>query len=715
MLCGNFAERPEGQSAKDLYAAGASADSMRVALALASACNWVGAGSDITGAFLLAPWPKHMRRYAIVPPKTLIMAERATEFEAWEVDRALYGLRESPAIWSEFRRQRLKEAKVKWKDGHLLLKPSIVDPEVWMILYCVDGVSDVLTGVLVTYVDDLLYLAERATIEVLHAWLCEEWPSSPLEWTEDGTRYLGVEIVQTEGHFLISQRGYLENLVRSYDFEPGQQIRLPCPREWLVDEDAPGEEMEQYTPEELKAAQKITGELLWVTRSRPDILYVVTMMASALTRRPCHVHRVGMKVVAYLAASVNVQLQLGGREPRGKEKSEQNSSPQAATAAAATPNHRCQNIGLSLEGFSDASFAPFGGRSYGASVVTLNGSVVAWKCGRQAFATMSVAEAELYEAAQTVLLMKGIGALIEEIAGRSILRTLFVDNSASVSLIHGCQGSWRTRHLKVRCAFITDMVQQGELAVEHVSGQKQLADLPTKLHGKVRQAELMKLWGFLGGPLENLDDHVKLTYLLCVIIALHALPAEAADTTTPTRTVSLAGWDELTLVTMLVCITAVALWELVKRGASWLFGIRDETAKERRLRRLRDVARSAAQEELDRETLRRELEAETASLRRPLRSTFSDPATSATRDTRTTSTQTVAIPEPAPRIETRVVYADRPIPDDVPVGTFWKTTDHRSKVHTQRDCHGLRNAGTVFATEYCNYCEGRRPLYTRTR
>ena len=160
-----------------------------------------------------------------------------------------------------------------------------------------------------------------------------------------------------------------------------------------------------------------------------------------------------------------------------------------------------KNIGLSLEGFSDASFAPFGGRSYGASVVTLNGSVVAWKCGRQAFATMSVAEAELYEAAQTVLLMKGIGALIEEIAGRSILRTLFVDNSASVSLIHGCQGSWRTRHLKVRCAFITDMVQQGELAVEHVSGQKQLADLPTKLHGKVRQAELMKLWGF---PLEAL-------------------------------------------------------------------------------------------------------------------------------------------------------------------------------------------------------------------
>ena len=78
---------------------------------------------------------------------------------------------------------------------------------------------------------------------------------------------------------------------------------------------------------------------------------------------------------------------------------------------------------------------------------------------------------------------------------------------------------------------------------------------------------------------------------------------------------ALAGWDELTVVTVLVCISAVGMWELGKRLGSWFLGIREETAKERRLRKLRDVARSAAQEELDKEALRRELEAETASLR----------------------------------------------------------------------------------------------------
>ncbi|CAE7577689.1 RE1 [Symbiodinium sp. CCMP2456] len=583
VLCGNFAERPEGQSQAELYAAGASADSMRVALTLASVCYWAGAGSDINGAFLLAPWPKHMRRYATVPAKTFIMAKRASEDEAWEVDRALYGLRESPAVWSDFRRQRLKGAKVPWKNGHLVLKATIVDPEVWMILYCVEGASDVLAGVLVTYVDDLLYLAEEQVIITVHAWLCEEWPSSPLEWTTDGTKYLGVEIVQREGHFLIPQRGYLESLVRSYDLEPGEHVHLPCPREWLVDDgdDEQATDQEEYTPEELKRAQKVTGELLWVTRARPDILFVVTMMASALTKRPCHVYRVGMKVMAYLAASVEVQLQLGGRQP----------VQQSQTAAAATdpqaPQH-CANIRLRLEGFSDASFAPFGGRSYGASAISLNGSVVSWKCGKQAFTTMSVAEAELYEAAQTTLLMKGIHALISEIVSEEVPQALYVDNSASVSLIGGCQGSWRTRHLKVRCSFITDMVQKGELMVNRISGRFQLADLPTKLHGKVRLAELMGLWGFVGGPLAGINNRVKVATLLYLIVALQATPTEATEVKEAGEKggVKLAGLDELTLVTLLVCIAAVSIWELLKRITCWMLGIREETTKERRLRRL---------------------------------------------------------------------------------------------------------------------------------
>ena len=709
VLCGNFAERPEGQDQSELYASGATSESLRVALTLASCCSWTGAGSDIVTAFLLAPWPKHLRRYSIIPAKTLILAGLASSEEAWEVQRALYGLRESPAVWSEYRRQRLLQADIPWSNGRLVLKPSVVDPEVWMIVYKVGGEQDTLVGVLVTYVDDLLYLAEPNVITTVHSWLGEEWPSAPLEWTKEGTRYLGVEILEKEeGFFLISQRGYLENLVRSYDLEPGSHVRLPCPREWLVDEDGPAED-EQYT--ELKKAQKVTGELLWVTRSRPDILFVTSMMASALSKRPCHVYRVGLKVMAYLASILEVQLQLGGhRMAPEHEQAAKQLQPAAVQQPAphSPPAAIQQGEGLGLTGYSDASFAPLGGRSYGASAIALNGSVVSWRCGRQAFTTMSVAEAELYEAAQATLLLQGIAALVQEIIGTQVPQSLLVNNAAAVSLISGCQGSWRTRHLKVRCAFITDLIKHGTLAVKHVCGQRQLADMPTKLHSKERMNELMFLWGFIGLLKMRLDDRVKLTCLLCMIVALQVQPAQAS------QDIPLVGFNELLLATLVVCVAAVGLWELGKKIGKWLCGLRDEAPKERRLRRLREVARSAAEEELDKQQLRRELEAEAESLRRPSRAIAND-STPQTTSTRNVATQTPPMPEP--RVEVRTVYRDtpRPIPADVPVTQFWKTTDHRSKVHTNRDCHGLRNAGSVFPTEYCSYCENRVPLRTTTR
>ena len=51
---------------------GASVESFRTVLALSAFRGWRGATSDITGAFLLAAWPAHLSRYAVVPPKVLV-------------------------------------------------------------------------------------------------------------------------------------------------------------------------------------------------------------------------------------------------------------------------------------------------------------------------------------------------------------------------------------------------------------------------------------------------------------------------------------------------------------------------------------------------------------------------------------------------------------------------------------------------------------------
>ena len=73
----------------------------------------------------------------------------------------------------------------------------------------------------------------------------------------------------------MSQSGYIRDLLRQQGVtESTQGLTVPCAREWLQDEDT---EDEKKTPEEflVKAAQKATGETLWLsTRSRPELASV---------------------------------------------------------------------------------------------------------------------------------------------------------------------------------------------------------------------------------------------------------------------------------------------------------------------------------------------------------------------------------------------------------------------------------------------------------
>ena len=156
VICGNYV--PAGSSDISLYASGASTDALRVALVLSSLNNWLGAVSDIASAFLLAPWPKDLPRYAIRPPKVVRDSGEATDSEYWVIDRALYGLRESPAIWGSFRSKRLSEARISFDGVILRFVATISDPELWLVQ---EERTKELYGLLVTYVDDLLYFGKR--------------------------------------------------------------------------------------------------------------------------------------------------------------------------------------------------------------------------------------------------------------------------------------------------------------------------------------------------------------------------------------------------------------------------------------------------------------------------------------------------------------------------------------------------------------------------
>ena len=116
VICGSFVD-PSNMS---LYASGASTEALRVALVTAAINHWDGATADIVTSFLLATWLGDMPKYGMKPPKVVRDAGAAGD-ETWVIVRPLYGLRESPAIWSNFRNARLKAAKIKFGSLELTL------------------------------------------------------------------------------------------------------------------------------------------------------------------------------------------------------------------------------------------------------------------------------------------------------------------------------------------------------------------------------------------------------------------------------------------------------------------------------------------------------------------------------------------------------------------------------------------------------------------
>ena len=126
-------------------------------------------------------------------------------------------------------------------------------------------------------------------------------------------------------------------------------------------------EQKEYDEATLRKAQKVTGELLWVsTKSRPDLMHTVATMTLSCLKDPVLVQRIGGRALDYLYATREHSMLF-------------------ETANSLNEVH----------GYSDASFAPMGGRSLGCSVVVYNDTAIPWRCGRQSLVALSVDEAEL--------------------------------------------------------------------------------------------------------------------------------------------------------------------------------------------------------------------------------------------------------------------------------------------------------------------------------
>jgi hypothetical protein len=203
----------------------------------------------------------------------------------------------------------------------------------------------------------------------------------------------------------------------------------------------------------------MTCSLLWLTRTRPDIAFAVTMLCKFL-KNPRPQHWADLKHIArYLA----------GTSKRG---------------LCFKPDS------MVISAYSDSDWAtdPTSRRSVSGSILLLGGSPVYTKSQQQKIVALSSMEAETYALSGTCQTVVYSRRLMGDFGYPQMEPTLVrVDNQATISMAKSILISWRTRHIPIRDLQIRDLCLPNPVNnacaavfIDWIDTKLNFADGPTK-------------------------------------------------------------------------------------------------------------------------------------------------------------------------------------------------------------------------------------------
>ncbi|OLQ05641.1 Retrovirus-related Pol polyprotein from transposon TNT 1-94 [Symbiodinium microadriaticum] len=534
VICGNMAT-DEGHQ---VYTETAPAEAVRATLAMASKYKWYVAILDVVAAFLRTPLGRSPTDPVVVaqPPRLLEAMGISVKMELWGLVRALYGLREAPMLWGSYRDDTLRalhhSSGLVWSQGKAITS--------W---WTVKDSNGAIKAIVVVYVDDFMICGPREIVEEISEVVQRKWETSELTilGPEHSIRFLGMELqraTETAEEIYVFQQGYIQELLRLHGVKKVWLDKVPITKELAIIPEDPRDE----GPESIRAAQQLTGEVLWVSqRTRPDLSYTTCVMASLCTRRPSQTIKIGLKTLGYLQRTINHKLVISWKAQ-----------------------------GLMM--FSDASFAPQGDRSHSGWLITYGGVPLAWRSSRQNMITLSTAECELLALLEGAVATKSTEALLADIGERVESRTIATDSTSALSISTG-SSSWRTRHLRIKAGWLQEQITAGIFTVVHWPGETQPADLLTKALSSARVEALLWWWniGERGKTTTSTTTSamkVSARSLLALVCCLLIVSAKSTrDSHQPRGSGLQVDWDTAgVLMVLLMVLGTLMVWE----GLRWL-------------------------------------------------------------------------------------------------------------------------------------------------
>ncbi|KAJ9552679.1 hypothetical protein OSB04_016724 [Centaurea solstitialis] len=414
----------EGIDYDDVFAPVARIEAIRLFLAFASYKGFKVYQMDVKSAFLYGTIDEEV--YVSQPPG---FEDPKYPDKVYKLRKALYGLHQAPRAWYDTMSSYLLENKFERGviDKTLFIKRTKTD----MLLVQI-------------YVDDIIFGSTKDDM-----WKeFEELMHKKFKMSSMGelTFFLGLQVKQKPERIFINQSKYVASMLQKFGMNDAKPASTPMKTHKHLTADVEGEEVDVHH------YRSMIGSLMYLTTSRPDIMFAVCVCARFQVRpKESHLHAV-KRIFKYLKG----QPRLGLWYPNDSS--------------------------FDLVAYTDSDYggANLDRKSTSGGCQFLGGRLVSWQCKKQTTVSQSTTEAEYIAASQCCSQVLWIQNQMQDY-GLSFLQTpIYIDNNSALSIVNNPVKHSKTKHIQIKYHFIRDCNEKKIIQVLKVHTDDQYADLFTK-------------------------------------------------------------------------------------------------------------------------------------------------------------------------------------------------------------------------------------------
>jgi hypothetical protein len=265
-----------------------------------------------------------------------------------------------------------------------------------------------------------------------------------------------MKVTRTASTITITQQTYINDKLELFGFDNAKTMTTP---EVVTKQRITSEADTALNDQEVNTYRMMVGSLIYASIStRPDITHAVNMISRHMSN-PSHEHMIMVKrVFRYLSGTRTLGLLYNNENQH-------------------------QGGDIELTGYCDADW---GGdltdrKSTTGYCTMMNGNLVSWQSKKQPTVALSSTEAEymaINDVAKEIMWMRMI---LGELGLKVVTPTIiYVDNQPAIRISENDSEHDRTKHIDIRHYFIRDLIKNGDIKLQWISTNDQLADIFTK-------------------------------------------------------------------------------------------------------------------------------------------------------------------------------------------------------------------------------------------